>query len=116
MKRSIKSLNRYTLAAIDGEIGTVEDFYFDDETLTVRYLIVKTGYWWFGKKILIPTKAVDNPDWESLKFPVNLSKEEVRNSPNIDTEKPVSRQEESELYNHFHWENYWNRGAFSVRV
>jgi uncharacterized protein YrrD len=116
MKRSIKSLNGYTLAAVDGEIGTVEEFYFDDETLTVRYLIVKTGYWWFGRKILIPTRAVGNPDCESLKFPINLTKEEVRNSPDIDTDKPVSRKHETELYNHFQWQNYWSPGALSVGV
>lgn len=49
MKRSIKSLIGFSIGTPGGETGTVTEFYFDDE-LTVRYLIVKTGYWWFEQK------------------------------------------------------------------
>ena len=116
MKRSIKSLNGYTMAATDGEIGTVEDFYFDDESLTVRYVIVNTGYWWFGKKVLIPTDTLDNADWELKSFPINLTREEIRNSPDVDTEKPVSRQQEAGLHKYYGRPNYWSPGGFSVGV
>jgi sporulation protein YlmC with PRC-barrel domain len=116
MKRSIKSLTGYKLNASNGEIGRVEEFFFDDETLTMRYLVVKTGSWLFGKKVLIPTEAVNKPDWEEKNFPVNLTIEEIENSPDIDTDKPVSRIQEMNLYQHLGWPHYWSPGAFSVGV
>ena len=70
---------------------------YDDETWTVRYLIVKTGAWLSGRKVLISPAALLLHSWESGVFPVNLTKEQVRHSPYIDTDKPVSRQQEAEL-------------------
>ena len=83
MKRSVKSLLGYTMHATDGEIGTVEEFYFDDHTWTIRYLIVKTGSWLFGRKVLISPEALQTTDWDMRQFPTNLSKEQIRNSPDI---------------------------------
>jgi sporulation protein YlmC with PRC-barrel domain len=116
MKRSIKSLIGYSMGTPGGETGTVTDFYFDDETLTVRYLIVKTGYWWFERKVLIPSEAVAKLDYERQTFPVDMTKHQIRNSPDIDTDKPVSRQQEAELYKRLQWPDYWSPGAFSVGV
>lgn len=104
------------MAATDGDIGTVEEFYFDDETLTFRYMIVNTGYWWFGKKVLIPIDALDHADWTRKSFPISLTKDAIKNSPDIDTEKPVSRQQEADVNKHYGHPNYWSPGAFSVGV
>src|SRR5690349_6541754 len=103
MKRSAKNLIGFTMGATDGEIGKVKEFYFDDKTWTIRYLIVETGSWLFGRKVLISPQAVVTPDWENNVFPVNLTKEQIKNSPDIDTEKTVSRQQEIELYAHYPW-------------
>ena len=99
------------MGATDGEIGKVEEFYFDDETWTVRYLIVKTGGWLSGRKVLISPTALNEPDWKNETFPVNLTKEQIKNSPDIDTEKTVSRQQEIELYGHYAWPYYGSAGA-----
>ncbi len=45
MLRKPKDLNGYKLDARDGEIGEVKEFYFDDQSWTVRYLIADTGGW-----------------------------------------------------------------------
>lgn len=103
MQRNVKSLIGFTIGATDGEIGKVDEFYFDDETWTIRYLIVKTGNWLFGRKVLISPAALKEPDWKNETFPVNLTKEQIENSPDIDTDKPVSRQHEVALYNHYSW-------------
>ncbi len=103
MQRDVKSLIGFTMGATDGEIGKVEEFYFDDETWTIRYLIVKTGGWLSGRKVLISPAALAVPDWKNETFPVNLTKEQIENSPDIDTEKPVSRQHELALYDHYSW-------------
>ena len=110
MKRSIKSLIGYAMRATDGEIGKVKEFYFDDQSWTIRYLIVETGNWLNSRKVLISPQALLTPDWENEVFPINLTKEKIKNSPNIDTEQPVSRQHEIEMYKYFPWTSYWGGG------
>ena len=83
--------------ASDGEIGKVAEFYFDDDSWTIRYLILKTGNWWSGRELLISPQAIKKNTWETGMFPVDLTKEQIRNSPDIDTQKPASRQQEIEL-------------------
>ena len=112
MKRSIKSLVGYTMGATDGEIGKVKEFYFDDQSWTIRYLIVETGNWLNGRKVLISPQALLAPDWKNEVFPVNLTKEKIKNSPNIDTEQPVSRQREIEMYEYYPWTSYWGGGLW----
>ena len=112
MKRSINSLIGYTIGATDGEIGKVKEFYFDDLTWTVRYIIVETGNWLDGRKVLLSPQALLTPDWKNKVFPVNLTKEKIKNSPDIDTEKPVSRQHEIEMYHYYPWASYWMGGMW----
>lgn len=107
MKRNLKSLEGYSLKETDGEIGSVLEFYFDDVTWTVRYLVVETGGWFSEKKVLISPSAITNPDWENEIFPVNLTKEQIQNSPDIDTEQTVSRQQEEQLSSYYAWDTYW---------
>ena len=116
MQRNMNSLNGFTLNATDGEIGKVETFYFDDDTWTIRYLIVKTGGWLSGREVLISPQAVVKDSWGKESLPVNLTKEQVSSSPNIDTERPVSRQQEAELYAHYPWQNYWGGGFYAGGV
>lgn len=111
MQRNVKSLIGFTMGATDGEIGKADDFYFDDESWTVRYLIVKTGGWLSGRKVLISPAALHAPHWEKESFPVNLSKSQIENSPDIDTDKPVSRQHEIELYHHYAWPYFDRDGS-----
>ena len=113
MKRSINSLIGYAIGATDGEIGKVKEFYFDDLTWTVRYVIVETGNWLNGRKVLISPQALLAPDWKNEVFPINLTKEKIKNSPNIDTEQPVSRQHEIEMYEYYPWTSYWGSGIWS---
>lgn len=111
MQHNVKSLSGFKIGATDGEIGKVEAFYFDDLTWTIRYLVVKTGGWLSGRKVLLSPIALQQPEWENKVFPVNLSRQQVQNSPDIDTEKTVSRQHEIELYDHYSWPYYGAAGA-----
>ncbi len=113
MNRSAKSLLGFSIGATDGEIGTVKEFYFDDETWTVRYLVVETGSWLFGRKVLIAPHAVTATDWDNEVLAVNLTKDQVKHSPDIDTERPVSRQQEIELYQYYPWGDYWGGGLWA---
>jgi sporulation protein YlmC with PRC-barrel domain len=111
MLRNIKDLLGFRIAAKDGDIGIVKDFYFDDETWTIRYLIVKTGAW-LSREVLIAPEAVIDHSWEAGTFSVGITKEQVRDSPDIDTEKPVSRQQEAELAKYYPWQSYWGSGYY----
>ncbi|MDO9185675.1 MAG: PRC-barrel domain-containing protein [Bacteroidia bacterium] len=106
MIRNVKKIIGYTLGTIDGKIGEVKDFYFDDKTRTIRYLIVETGSLFFKRKVLISTQALVPSDWNKEILPVNLNIQQVENSPEIDIEKPVSRQQEMELNKHYSWKDY----------
>ena len=112
MQRDLNHLIGWNLDATDGEIGKVEDFYFDDETWTIRYMIVNTGNWLSGRKVLISPVTLLLHSWESGLFPVNLTKEQVRHSPDIDTDRPVSRQQEAELAAYYPGTNYWGTGFY----
>ena len=100
------------MQATDGEIGEVVDFYFDDETWTIRYLVVKTGNWLSGRKVLISAAGLAPTDIKPDLFPISITKEQIRKSPDIDTDKPVSRQQEAMLNQHHFWENYWGSGSY----
>lgn len=107
MKKNLKSLVGFDLKETNGDIGKIEEFYFDDLTWKIRYLIIKTGNWFTGKKVLISPKSLQKPDMKEEEFSVNLTKEQIKNSPDIDTQKPVSRQEEEQLYDYYGWGPYW---------
>jgi len=111
MQRNVKDLSGFTIGATDGEIGKVEEFYFDDHTWTIRYLVIKTGGWLSGRRVLLSPLALLQPDWENSIFPVNLTIQQVKDSPDIDTQKTVSRQHEIELYEHYAWPYYGADGA-----
>ena len=113
MKRSINSLIGYTIKGTDGEIGKVEDFYFDDRTSTIQYMVVKTGGWFSENKVLISPEAFQKPEWESEIFPVNLTKEKIKNSPDIDSDKPVSSQQEELMRGYYSWRpRYYGLGMY----
>ncbi|MGA1874860.1 MAG: PRC-barrel domain-containing protein [bacterium] len=108
MLRSLNSLTGYKIKTKDSTIGHVDEFYFDDEKWSIRYLVVDTGTWLPGKRVLIaPAAFLGSPDWESRTFPIILTKEMVKESPPIDTNKPVSRRKETELLKYYNWPLYW---------
>lgn len=113
MLRNINSLIGCKIQATDGELGKVDEFYFGDKTWNIRYLVVETGSWLFGRKVLISPAALRAPDWKSKTFPVALTLEQVRNSPDIDTKKTVTRQHEIELEKYYDWGGTFYAGGMS---
>ncbi|MGA2506006.1 MAG: PRC-barrel domain-containing protein [Chitinispirillaceae bacterium] len=114
MQRQLRSIIGYSIRAADGDLGKVHEFYFDDATWTIRYMVAETGNWLFGRKVLISLVALGKPDWESQTFSVNLTCVQVRNSPDIDTERPVYRQHEADLHEYYQWSPYWQGGYGGV--
>lgn len=117
MLRKAGSLFGYQLFTRDDqEMGKVHDFYFDRQDWVVRYLVADIGSWLFGRRVLIATSALGIPDWEARILPVNLSKDEVKASPNIDLDAPVTRQHEADLIGYYGWPNYWASPMTAVGV
>lgn len=110
MLRNINDMKNFAIGATDGPIGHVKDFYFDDEGWVVRYLVVETGRWLESRLVLISPIALGQPEWATKLLPVSLTREQVRDSPDIDTDKPVSRQHERDYSLYYGYPPYW-RGA-----
>ena len=96
MLRSLKDFTGFTIGATDGDMGQVATWYFDDASFTIRHLVVDTGGWLSGRKVLISPRALRDIDWDAKRIHAALTKTQVQQSPDIDADRPVSRQQESE--------------------
>ena len=116
-----KTLKGYTLDSLDGEIGKVKEFYFDDQHWAVRYLVADTGNWLTGRQVLISPYALAAANTEEEHVTIDLTKKQIENSPALDSDMPVSRQFE-EAYNGYYgmpmyWEGpyMWGASPYIVR-
>ena len=101
MLHTLSELMKYSVHTTDGEIGSVRDFLFDDITWEIRYLIVDVGRGLEHRNVVLAISTVEQPNRENKSFHVRLTKEQVRDSPDIDAEKPVSRQQEMAMEEYF---------------
>lgn len=111
MLKNINEIYGTQVAATDGNIGHVRDFYLDDQKWVIRYLIVDTGNWLPGRKVLLSPHAFDGfgPDGDTIS--VRLTKKQIENSPSIETQRPVSRQYERDYFQYYNWPPYWDNGS-----
>jgi hypothetical protein len=105
----------YAIAASDGRLGTVSDFLFDDSSWLVRWLVVDTGKWLSGRKVLLSPFVLGHLDPKEREFTVELTMRQVKDSPDVDTDRPVSRQMETNIYDYYGWSPYWGNGFFTNR-
>ena len=109
--RTIRQLYGETLAASDGEIGHIKDFYFNDQQWAIRYVVVDTGSWLPGRQVLLSPHAFRSVDQKGNSLQVILNRRQIENSPAIDSHKPVSRQYEEDYYRYYGWPSYWEGGG-----
>ena len=101
------ALKGYSLASIDGDIGSADEFYFDDRYWAIRYLVANTGTWLIGRQVLISPYSLDGVNAAEEKVYVLLNKKQIEDSPSIDMDKPVSRQYEGFYNGYYGLPNYW---------
>jgi uncharacterized protein YrrD len=112
MLRSLKEIQDHTVTAVDGDIGEVRDFYFDDALWTIRYLVVDTaGYFGAARQVLISPISFRELDWISRRFRLSLTREKVQHGPSVELHKPVSRQFERDYHRYYDWPVYWGLGG-----
>jgi sporulation protein YlmC with PRC-barrel domain len=109
---TIEKLFRYEILATDGKVGRVSDAYFDDEKWVVRYLVVDTGGWLSGRSVLISPFAVKLIDRKARTIATDLARLQIEGAPDIDTAKPVSRQQEMEYHRYYGYPEYWSFSTF----
>lgn len=102
-----KTIKGYKLNGIDGEIGSVAEFFFDERFFTVRYLVVNTGNWLTSRQVLISPYFIKSVDYDSELVNVDLTKQQIADSPSTDTEKPISRQYEETFNSYYGTPIYW---------
>lgn len=107
MLRSLKTIVNYKLSAVDGDIGKVRDFFFDDSAWYVRYLVADTGGWLPGRKVLLGPEALGAADWDDHRLPVSLTKDQIKNAPHVSSDAPVSRVQEERLRAYYDWPSWW---------
>ena len=107
MLHKADTIKGYTLSSLDGEIGKVREFYFDDQHWAIRYLVAETGNWLRDRQVLISPHALTAVNLEKQTITVNLTKKQIEGSPSLNTDKPVSRQYEVDYFAYYGWPTYW---------
>jgi hypothetical protein len=107
MLRKFTELRDFTLAAQGVVIGKPGDLYFDDDTWTVRYIVLRESAWFSRRQVLISPIALGKIDDNKRVIDVNLTAEQIKNSPPADSDTLVSRQFEKEYYRYYGWPTYW---------
>jgi hypothetical protein len=102
-----KTLKGYKLNGLDGEIGKVKEFYFDDQYWVIRYLVADTGNWLTDRGVLISPYALIAVNKDSELIDIDLTKKQIEDSPTLNSDKPVSRQFEEAYYSYYQWPMYW---------
>jgi uncharacterized protein YrrD len=103
----LRNLFGLHIRATDGDVGSIKDIYFDDHSWTLRYLVVETGNFFAGRQVLISPVSVAAIDWDTRAVRVTLDMAQIRASPPTDTDKPVSRQHESDFFDYYGYPYYW---------
>jgi sporulation protein YlmC with PRC-barrel domain len=107
MLNKAQTLKGYKLHSLDGEIGKIKEFYFDDHYWTIRYLVADTGNWLTGTQVLISPYALAAVNKKEQYISIDLTKKQIEDSPSLNTDKPVSRQFEESYYEYYGWPLYW---------
>ncbi len=108
MVRSVNELQGYTVLATNGQIGKVDEFYFDDKDWIIRYLVVDTRNWLPGKKVLVALEWIERVSWPEAKVFVGMVRETIKNSPEYDPLALVNRQvSEEAFYEQYGWPGDW---------
>lgn len=97
----LNSLLESPIIASDGETGRIRDFLVDDRLWQVRYLVLDLGNWLRCRDVVVPITALEIPDWKTRSCRACLTMSQLRDCPDVDTRKSVSRQQELAMRDYF---------------
>ena len=114
MLSDVRAMLGYSVRATDDALGKVDDLLINDETWRLRYLVVDTRRWLPSRQVLLAPASLGSPDHTEHEVPVNLTKQQVQDSPPVEADKPVSRQQEEALAMHYDWPADWAAPSLSA--
>ena len=114
--RSANEVRGYHVQGRDGAIGHIADFIVDDETWAVRYLVIDTKNWWFGKKVLVAPHWANRVSWPERKVYVDLARDDIEKSPEWNPAEAINREYETRLYDYYGRPVYWSSTGAGTRV
>jgi len=100
---SVKELHGYTILAADGEIGKVDEFYFDAQEWMICYLQVDISKWLTGKQSLVSPLILSQPNQADHTLSARLTRAQLKNCPNLDLDNPTSRQNNGRSHAYPQW-------------
>ena len=115
MVLSVNDMIGYDVRAENGDVGKIDDVYFEDATSSIRYVVVDAGGWLSDRKVLLAPAAFGNLAPAERTIVTALTRQQVKDSPAVETDKPVSRQQEELLHGHYGWTPYWE-GAMAPGI
>ncbi len=113
MQCTINSLHGFSMVATNGEAGKLKELYFDLKTWAIRYFVIETGNWFSNKKVLITPQALLATDWANRKFPINITKEQIKSNLDIESEKPEACRRERKRHGPYAWGNYGGKRSYA---
>jgi hypothetical protein len=105
--RSVRDVTGYDLAAIDGDLGHIEDFVIDDRAWAIRYIVVDTHNWWPGKKVVVSPEWIRDVSWPDSRVHVDLMQAQIQSAPEYDPSQPIALDYEERLFQHHGRRKYW---------
>jgi stress response protein YsnF len=111
--RSAREMMGYHIQARDGEIGHIKDFFVEGDCWCIRYVLVNTRNWLPGRDVLIAQRSLTKVDWAETKVYVDLTRQQVKESPEYDVKTPISRAYEERLHQHYRVPAYWLQKPFA---
>jgi len=101
----------YDIQATDGDIGHVQGLLVDEETWAIRYMVVETGHWWLGHRVLIAPQWILKVSWSDTAVAVNLTRQAVKDAPPYDSAVELDREQEIGIHEHYGLPAYWSAEA-----
>jgi len=106
----VESIRNRTVQAVDGEVGSVFDIYFTDDAWQTEYIVVRTGSYFSGRRLLLVNPSLirlTEEAWKNGAIPLDATRDEIFHSPDYglspDEDPPVSEQKKQELHPQFLW-------------
>jgi hypothetical protein len=98
----------FSVEALDGSIGKIDEA---SDEVGSSYLVVDTGPWIFGTKVLLPAGVIKLVDTENETVYVNRTKDQIKNAPELDAETYRDDSYRSEVGDYYGWGGRGWRGA-----
>ena len=97
MKYNLSKISLLKVKAVEGDVGFVEDYLFDDDLWTIRYIVANVRPWIDTEEVLLTPLSIKGLDQKHKEIEFCHDKKSIENSPRISADEPVKRHQEKIL-------------------